>query len=107
MLPQVLSAAPSRSQVHTALRIFRTCPASNVSSILRDSSSVDQLPHLPLDVRRSHYRGANKKSPSARGLEPHDITGRFYPALRNDRPIHIDVLCKDLLSGREVQLERR
>src|SRR5712691_9301097 len=105
MPPQELSVAPSRSQVHTARRIFRTCPASNVSSVLRDSSSADQLPHLPLDVRRLHYRSANKKSPSTRGLEPYDIMGRFYPALRNDRPVHVEVLCKDFLGGREVQLE--
>src|SRR6266568_7385477 len=105
MLPQVLSAAPSRSQGHTALHTFRTYPASNVSSVPRDSSSADQLPHLPLDVRRFHYRSANKKSPSARGLEPSNIMRRFYPTLRNDRPIHVNVLCKDLLSGRQVQLE--
>src|SRR6266540_599298 len=107
MLPQVLSAAPSRSQGHTALHTFRTCPASNVSSVPRDSSSADQLPHLPLDVRRFHYRSANKKSPSARSLEPYDIMGRFYPALRNNRPVNINVLCKDLLGSREVQLESR
>src|SRR3989442_16006152 len=103
--PQVLSVAPSGSQGHTARRIFRTCPASNVSSVLRDSSSADQLPHLPLDVRRFHYRSANKKSFSARGLEPSNMMRRFYPALRNDGPVYVEVLCEDFLRGREVQLE--
>src|SRR6266568_6699209 len=105
MLPQVLSAAPSRSQGHTVLHTFRTYPASNVCSVLRDSSSADQLPHLPLDVQRFHYRSANKKSPSARDLEPSNMMRRFYPALRNDRPVHVDVFCEDFLCGREVQLE--
>src|SRR2546428_3945419 len=105
--PQVLSVAPSGSQGHTARRIFRTCPASNASSVRRDSSSADQLPHLPLDVRRFHYRSANKKSPNARGLEPSNISRRFYPAFRNNRPVNINVLCKDLLGSREVQLESR
>src|SRR5437879_13615862 len=105
MLPPVLSAAPSRSQGHTALHTFRTYPASNVSSVPRDSSSADQLPHLPLDVQRFHYRSANKKSPSARCLEPSNMMRRFYPALRNDRPVNINVLCKDLLGSREVYLE--
>src|SRR5438128_550297 len=103
--PQVLSVAPSGSQGHTARRIFRTCPASNVSSVLHDSSSADQLPHLPLDVRRFHYRSANKKSPSASGRKTANMMCRLYPALRNDRPVHADVLCEDYLCGREVQLE--
>src|SRR2546422_7226057 len=99
MPPQVPLVAPSRSQGHTARRIFRTCPALNVSSVLSDSSSADQLLHLPLDVRRFHYRSANKKSPSARGLESSNMMRRFYPALRNDRPVDVDVLCKDFLRG--------
>src|SRR3989442_8237431 len=107
MLPQVLSVAPSRSQGHTVRRIFRTCPASNVCSVSRDSPSADPFPHFPLDVRRFHYRSANKKSPSTRGLEPSNMMRRLYPALRNDRPVYVDVLCEDFLCGREVQLESR
>src|SRR5436309_2672767 len=105
--PQALSAAPSRSQGHTALHTFRTCQASNASLVRRVSSSVNQLPYLPLNVHRFHYRSTHKKGLRARGLEPPNITRRFYPTLRNDRPIHVNVLCKDLLSGRQVQLESR
>src|SRR3989442_15683888 len=94
-------------KANTARRIFRTCLASNVSSVLRDSSSVNELPHLTLDIGRSHYRSTYKKCLRARGLEPSNIMRRFYPTLRNDRPIHVDVLCKDLLSSRQVQLECR
>src|SRR5712664_828918 len=104
MLPQALSAAPSRSQVHTALRIFRTCLASIVSLVVRVSSSVNQLLYLALDIGRFHYRSSNKEGRGACSFEPSNISRRLYPALRNDRPIHVDILCKNLLSGREVQL---
>src|SRR2546428_6957828 len=107
MPPQALSVAPSVSQGHTVRHIFRTCPASILFYVLRVSSSVNQLPDLALDVERSHYRSTHKKGLRARGLEPSNIARRFYPAFRNNRPININVLCKDLLGSREVQLESR
>src|SRR2546425_11389560 len=92
MLSQVFSAAPSTSQGHSALHTFRICPPPNASLVRRVASSVGQLPYLPLDVRRFHYRSAHKKCLSTCGFESSNVLRRFYPTLRNDWPIHVDVL---------------
>src|SRR6266568_842480 len=103
--PQAISAAPSGSQGHTVLRIFRTFLAWSVSLVLLVASSVDQLPYFPFDVERLHYRSTHKKCSGARSFQSSDIIWRLYPAFRYDRSIKIGVLCEDFLRGGEVQLE--
>src|SRR2546425_11137473 len=105
MPPQALSAAPSGSQGHTVLRIFRTFPAWNMSLVRRVSSSVDQLPYLPFDVRRFHYRSTHKKCSGARSFQSADIIGRLYPAFRYNGSIKVGVLGEDFFRCREVQLK--
>src|SRR5437667_11039702 len=87
--------------------MFRTCPASTVSLVRRVAPSVNHRPYVRLHVPPLPYPSPHKKRLHACRLESSNITWRFYPALRNDRPIHVNVLCKDLLCSREVQLEGR